>query len=763
MSDGHKDKVGLVCDVAELATMFAQTSTLDDFLNQVVYTVAYHMKAAVCSVYLYDEQSDELVLAANQGLKGEAVNNLRLKPGEGITGYAFSEQKAMNYGEATTSPHYKYIPDIEEEHYQAFLVAPIARGLSRIGMLAVQDPQLNYFDDNDTMAMRAIAAQLATTIESAKLLLRLQKQAPEPEALPRPAATEMQLLKGISIADGIAIGRITLVNRINLALLNTANEDQLYTERDFNEALDCTIRQLEHIHYELETQYADIASLIFSAHLLILKSSSFVSTIRNHIHEGTSPQLAIARVVDSYVQVFSSQEDVRFQEKALDVQDLGHRLMLNLIQADAHEADYTNSIIVAAGLVPSDILRFSAQRAQALVLIGGNNNSHVSILARALKIPTVAITEGQAPTWQDQDQALIDGRMGTLYLRPTEPVINEYQRALAAQKQAREQAQEQFSAMNDITLTGDGTTIELLANINLLSELQTAVQNKACGVGLYRSEFPFIVRNEFPSEEEQYRIYRSIIEAMPGKEIILRTLDIGGDKILSYLPSMKEENPFLGLRAIRFSLSNREIFKEQLRAMLRSGVDTQLKIMFPMISSLDDFLLARTMVDECLEQLTQSGQPYLATPGLGAMIEMPSAVEIIDELAQHCDFLCIGTNDLTQYILAVDRTNSAVANLYLPHHPAVLRALHRICHSAQQHQTEFSICGEIASNPMLIPFLLGIGLRRLSLDPGKLPQIQQVINGIDLAQAEQLAQELLQLPTISAIEERLGIREPLQH
>ena len=754
MAQRQKDKVGLVCDVAELASMFAQTTTLDDFLNQVVRTVAFHMHAAVCSIYLYDEKTDELVMAANQGLKKEAVSHIRLKPGEGIIGHTFVEQKAMNFGQAVSSPYYKFIPDIDEELYQAFLVAPIMRGLSRIGVLAVQDPQPDYFDDNDTMAMRAIAAQLATTIESAKLLLRLQHEVNPSAREEAPSSTDMVMLNGAPVADGVVRGKITLVNNISASLLNNSHEHDEYSEQDFNVAVERTVQQLEQVHYELESQYADIASLIFSAHLLILKSSSFIDAIRDHIKHHVSPLVAIAKVVDHYVRIFSAEEDIRFREKALDVQDLGHRLALNLTSAATVEADYTGSIVVAEGLVPSDILRFSAQHAQALILIGGNSNSHVSILARALKIPTIILAETHNASWKNGDDVLIDARHGTIYIRPSEHVLHEYERSMAAQKQSETEIE-----VFDRTVTRDGVVVELFANINLLSELQTAINNKAAGIGLYRSEFPFIVRNEFPSEEEQYRIYRSLFEAMPGKEIVMRTLDIGGDKMLSYLPFAKEDNPFLGLRAIRFSLRNQSIFADQLRAMLRSGVDARLKIMFPLVSSLDDFLLAREAVHDCMKQLAQSGQPCHPSPQLGVMIELPSAVEVIDELAAHCDFLCIGTNDLTQYMLAVDRTNTAVANLYLPHHPAVLRALERICHAGRQHNTEVSICGEIASNPNMLPFLLGIGLHRLSLDPEKIPQTQKAIMSLDSHEAAALAADLLKLPTIRDIEKRLNINQ----
>jgi phosphotransferase system enzyme I (PtsP) len=276
------------------------------------------------------------------------------------------------------------------------------------------------------------------------------------------------------------------------------------------------------------------------------------------------------------------------------------------------------------------------------------------------------------------------------------------------------------------------------------------------GIGLYRSEFPFIVRSGFPSEEEQFRIYSRIIESMPGKPIIFRTLDVGGDKVLSYFPTAREANPFLGLRALRFSLRNKSIFSQQLRALLRAGVNTELNIMFPLVSSVDDFIEARTVITQCVEALRSENAAHNPYPRVGAMIELPSAVEVVDELAAVCDFLSIGSNDLVQYMLAVDRTNEHLSDLYLSHHPAVLRALKRIADAALKHQKPLSFCGEMVCDPQMLPFLVGIGIRTFSVEVRQIPAVYTHLSRIDSSYAAAAAKHLLTLGRIRDIETALA-------
>ena len=298
----------------------------------------------------------------------------------------------------------------------------------------------------------------------------------------------------------------------------------------------------------------------------------------------------------------------------------------------------------------------------------------------------------------------------------------------------------------------------LMASVNLLSELTMARQYAADGVGLYRSEVPFIVRNNFPSEEEQFRVYRRILDEMEGKPVVFRTLDVGGDKMLSYFQNVDEANPFLGLRAIRFSLRNKDVFRCQLRAMLRAGLDASLRIMFPLVSSVDDFEQARNVVFECSEQLQAEGVPHNNKPALGAMIELPSAVAVAEDLAETADFLSIGSNDLIQYILAVDRTNQHISDLFIPHHPAVLRSMARVAHAARKLGKPVSLCGEMASNPAFSRFLIGIGLTTFSVEVRSLPMAQRAMIAVNAAEAEQFADGVLRLSRVSEVADRLGLQ-----
>jgi phosphotransferase system enzyme I (PtsP) len=376
----------------------------------------------------------------------------------------------------------------------------------------------------------------------------------------------------------------------------------------------------------------------------------------------------------------------------------------------------------------------------------------MAILARSLGIPLVFAKDSSLASAPESVPVLIDAAQGTIYLNPAAEVMDQYREYL----DTRGKMSDAIATAASETWTEDGRRVHLQANLNLLSELEIVHAVKAEGIGLYRSEFPYIVRNDFPSEEELFRIYRRIVEAMEGREVVFRTLDVGGDKMLSYFPSVSEANPFLGLRAIRFSLRHREIFDQQLRALLRAGAGAELSIMFPLVSSVDDFLAARRAVRECIEELENERMECNASPRLGIMVELPAAVELADAFAAEADFLCIGTNDLIQYMLAADRTNQQISEYYVPHHPAVLRALKRVATAAAAAGKPVSLCGELATDHRLVPYLLGIGITKLSMDARRIPEVQRLVSSLQITAAEEFADRLLRLPTVTAVEEALG-------
>ena len=513
--------------------------------------------------------------------------------------------------------------------------------------------------------------------------------APEAKEIIQVVASDFKFLKGISAAGGVAYGRAMIMGRLDT--MEFANAAKAHTLADFQRALAETERQLEDLLKLTAERMTDVASLIFDTYLLMLKDTEFSGMMRKSIESGVAPAEAVIQVVNQYVDLFAKSQNPMLREKTQDVKDLGHRILHNLFEKDIGRADYKGHVVISGSLLPSDIVKFVAQRAAGLVLADGGVTSHSVILARSLQLPMVIIRDQRILKIPENTMILMDADQGNVLVNPGPEVIGKYE----SLKKARQRAEEFELQLQRVTATRDGVPIRLMANINLLSDLKAAKRLKAEGVGLYRSEIPFILRNYFPSEEEQYRIYRTLVKEMPDKEIVFRTLDIGGDKPLSYFPSAQEANPFLGLRAIRFSLRHKDIFAQQLRALLRAGEDSKLRIMFPLVSSVDDFIQAKDLVAECCGNLRSEGVAHCGSPELGVMIELPAAVEIVDEFAREVDFLCIGSNDLVQYILAVDRTNEQLAELYVPYHPAVLRSLKRIAAAAEEHEVDLP-CAEIS-------------------------------------------------------------------
>ena len=371
--------------------------------------------------------------------------------------------------------------------------------------------------------------------------------------------------------------------------------------------------------------------------------------------------------------------------------------------------------------------------------MSGGASSHLAILARSFAIPLVIADQPELLALPPGAKILLDAEIGNIYINPAEDVIKTF----ARRNKEREALGKLKQAVFPETRTKDGARVRLLANINLLSDVKAALEFKAEGIGLYRTEFPFIVRSDFPTEEEQFVIYKRLVESMGGKEIVFRTLDIGGDKVLSYYNFGKEENPFLGMRSIRFSLRHKDIFEQQIRAILRAGAKANIKIMFPMISSLDEFLEAKDVAAKCVKDLKRENITHHPNPPIGMMVELPSVLEIIDELSAAADFLSIGTNDFIQYMLAVDRTNEKVADLYLPHHPAVLRALNRVVKAAQKFNKDVSICGDMAHDERYLPYFLGIGIRSFSVNSLYIPKIQSAVARIKIKEAEIQAKKIL--------------------
>lgn len=745
MPHEEHDHLSLLYDIGELAAAMRANLDVSQLLNRVLDKVSEHLKAEVCSIYLFDEAARELVLKATKGLNPEAVEKVRMACGAGLVGATMAAVEPICEGDAPLNPRFKYFEEAREDAFRSFLAVPIQLGEMRIGVMVVEHSQPDYFDAGDVRALRAVALQLAGVLENARLVMNLKGHAGG-------AVTGEPLtsgfVKGQAASPGIAYGPVVVFDRSHVRLLEKAGAFT-GTEDDFHRAMALTNHQLEQLQEKIAERLPESAAMIFSAHFMILKDVQFGGRILDLIRGGAPSTQAVREVAQHYIRLFGSSTNAYLQDKVKDIEDLAGRILKNLAGHSWDEQGlYHRQIVIAPELYPSEVLKFAAEGVAGIVLTRGGVSSHVSILARSLSVPLIIADYPGLLLVEQETPVLMDAELGNVYINPDHEIVERFE----TRNQARRAAAAHAPTMLPETLTRDGQRVYVRANINLLSELETAVKLKADGIGLYRTEFPFLIRTAFPSEEDEYGVYRRLCDGMQGGVVTFRTLDIGGDKLPSYWENAGEPNPQLGLRSIRFSLSHPEQFRQQLRAILRAGADTPaLRIMFPMIMSLDEFYQVRTILDDILRALAAAGTPHHARPALGVMIEVPAMVEIIDDLAGAADFLSIGTNDLVQYLLGVDRMNALVAYAYRPEHPAVLRTLKRLSDAALKAGRELSVCGEMANDRDLMPFLLGVGIRSLSVDPHHLPALQRQIGALTEHSARTYAERLLAEPSLEGI------------
>ncbi len=737
----------LICDIGELNHLFKNSISIEHFLQQTVVMVSKHLDCDVCSIYIYDEDERLLTLKATEGLNPNAREDVKLKLGEGLVGKALKELRSLNIENATQHPDFKEFKGIGEEKYENFLAIPIARGLNRIGTLSLQRVSTQKFLENDEVACMAVASQLANIIENAKFLMSLHMPQPKPRHANKDVFENLK----VSVASkGFAIGNILAIDKDKtFKPLLKKHFEKRYTLEDFQRAVLKTQQQLEDLQNLVEEKLSDAASLIFASHLLILKDKEFVGEMIKLIEKNINPPEAIMKIAKKYVDIFGASENQYVREKVQDLEDLTVRLVGNLESSFETVASVNNRIVIARDLFPSDLLKFSSENIGGIVLVSGGTTSHLAILARSLGIPMAIIAEPALMDLSHNDVMLLDADEAAVSINPSEDVKSQYVTHISS----RQKLEQQKKTIRPETFTKDGNKITLLANVNLLTDAKLATELKCEGVGLYRTEFPFIIRSNFPSEEEQFLTYQNLTNIMHGKPLTFRTLDIGGDKVLSYYKSGKEQNPFLGMRSIRFCLQNKDVFMQQLRAILRAGTTADLRIMFPMISSIDDFIEAKEILEECMNQLKIGGIQFNENPQIGMMVELPSVVDQAEDFAEIVDFFSVGTNDFIQFMLGVDRTNENVAPFYLPYHPAVLRALNKVSQAAIKNGIDISVCGDMAHYNKYIPILIGMGIKSFSLDPAYLPPIQDYIEEIEIEKAKSLAKELLECKKVSQIKE----------
>jgi phosphotransferase system enzyme I (PtsI) len=569
----------------------------------------------------------------------------------------------------------------------------------------------------------------------------------------------MQTIKGLGVSGGIAIGRaVVMENRARDIYRLPIQPDEVEDEvARFSEAVEQARAEVSKTRDRALEDLGEHLGSIFDAHLLLLCDTGFLERVRERIvEEQVNAEWAVYRSAEEYADRFSRMEDEYFRERQADLRDVMQHLLRRLQGISHHEVSEVEGpvVVVADDLTPSEAVRLGRQRALGFAIETGGRTSHTTIIARSLKLPAVTGLGEVTELVTDQDPVIIDGELGVVILHPTPEVLETYRQRIE-DLHDRELG---FLETRELSATTrDGVDVHLMANLDLPEELDDVLSFGARGIGLYRSEFLYIEKSpELPTEEEHVELYRRLTEAAAPEPVIIRTYDLGGRKLARELLEMHEDNPVLGLRGIRLTLARPQVFKAQVRALYRAAVYGDLRVLLPMVSNVEEVRAFRAFANAVMEELQAEGLEYRRDLLLGVMIEVPSAALTADVLAREVDFFSVGTNDLIQYALAVDRNNEHVADLYQPCHPAILRMLHWVIAAARDGGIEVSLCGEMAADARYAPLLVGLGLRRLSLTPRSIPTLKTRLRELRVSDLEELAERCLAAPTAGEVEEILG-------
>ncbi len=709
----------------------------------IVTRVKQAMVVDVCSVYLVDNERGQHVLMATDGYNREAVGEVRLNFGHGLVGEVARREESLNLDNASDHPAYVFTSEIGEELFHGFLGVPIIQHRKVLGVLVVRQRERRRFAEQEETFLFTLAAQLAGAISHAGAsgdINRLLQSSDE----------SRYALKGVSGTPGAAVGHACVVYPLaNLeAIPDRVAEDIEEEISGFRAAVAGVERDMRMMSARMVDTLPAEDIALFDALVLMLRSENLVDGTIEGIKAGNWAPGALRNTIGEHVTAFEDMEDPYLRERASDVRDLGRRILERLQSvAPVVRSFPPDTILVGKEISASQLAEVPVGQLAGVVSARGSSASHVAILARALGIPAVMGIDDLPVGRLDGQELVIDGYQSRLFVRPSAAIREEFQRL---QREEAELTDELQSLIDLPSETSDGKQLPLYANTGLLTDITPSLRCGAQGVGLYRTEVPFMIRDRFPGEEEQRRTYRQVLEAFAPAPVTVRTLDIGGDKMLPYFP-VEEDNPFLGWRGIRISLDHPEIFLSQVRAILRADVGlNNLQLLLPMISSVHEIDSALVLVKRAYEELLDEGEK-LEYPKIGVMIEVPSAVYQIADMAKRVDFFSIGTNDLTQYLLAVDRNNAQVAGLFDALHPAVLRAIRQVVQGAHEAGKPVSVCGEMAGDPAAALLLLGMGVDSLSMSSASLLRVKWAVRSFSMPEVQNLLDEVWEFEDASAV------------
>lgn len=722
---------------------------LSGVLDIIVRRVKEALHTDVCVVYLADPATRDLVLSATEGLNQAAVGEVRLGLEEGLVGLVATLSEPVNVRDAVRHPRFKLIPQCGEEPYHGFLGVPVVHAGETLGVIVVQQAQVRRYRDTDVAFLVTLAVQLAGVIALAKATGAIGLPAPHRQA-------HEFAVDAIAGAPGVAMGTgVVVFSPAELENVPDRLPDDVQAEEAaFRAAVEKVVSELRGLHAGIGMTLQPEDRALFEALAMIASSEMLVEATVARIRAGNWACGALRETIDKYASQFVAMEDPYLRERSRDIRDIGRRILAHLQQSGQEQRDYpAQTILVGQDLGPLDLARVPAECLAGVVSGHGSDLSHLSILARAMGIPAIAGAAGIIPVYQLDGRALIlDGYRGRLYVNPGKAVGQEYSRLLS-----EEQAlSRELTHLKDLPAeTPDGFRMALYTNAGILADLSHSNTVGAEGIGLFRTELQFMLHEHFPGEDEQLAVYRQVLESFTPRPVTLRTLDIGSDKTLPYFP-VEEPNPALGWRGVRFALDNPAIFITQLRAMIRASAGLEnLRILIPMVNRVEEAEEVLQLVRRTWQKVVNEGA-NVTLPPCGLMIEVPSAVYQAATLARYADFLSIGTNDLTQYLLAVDRGNERVAGRFDSLHPAVIGAVQQVVEVGKQQNIPVSVCGQVAGDPVMAVLLLGMGVNTLSMSASDLPRIKSVIRTITREQAQSLLNDVMEMEKTAPIRELLS-------
>ncbi|MCC2617962.1 phosphoenolpyruvate--protein phosphotransferase [Aestuariibacter halophilus] len=736
-----------------------QIPVLEDALQCLANRLRTALKVDSCSIYLADYEKQHFLLMATEGLAADAVGKVAIGFSEGLIGLIGQREEPLNISDARAHPRFKHYPEVKEEKYHAFLGAPIIHQRKVLGVLTLQQRGKRRFSEDEEAFLVTLAAQLALEIKHAEArgLMTLND--------PTTASSSRQwqkTLRGVPGATGLGMGvgfvpgyKVSLNNHVPRRSLAVDSEIQRYRS-----AVYATRSQVDELSARIEGEVPSDVLAIFQIYHHLLDANSLGHEVEARIREGWDAASGLKYVVDAYIQRFRDMSDPYMQERAVDMEDLSNRILANILQPDKGAVTPTmpegDVILVAEEVSAPMLAEFPKDRVRGIVSMRGSNNSHAAILARAMGVPAVMGLTDVPLSMLDGRQVLLDGYSGEVIVSPSDAIQREFRVLVDEEMELSDRIQAQAELP---TISTDNCALDLYINAGLSAELESDHFNQGDGVGLYRTEVPFMMRERFPSEQEQHDLYRAMLSVSPDKQITMRTLDVGGDKPLPYFP-INEENPFLGWRGIRLTLDHPEIFLVQVRAMLRASLGLEnLQVMLPMITSVSEVKEAKRLIRQAFHEVTEECRGTdnrVVMPKVGVMIEVPALVYQLDKLAPIVDFFSVGSNDLTQYLLAVDRNNARVAGLYDSYHPAVLMALQHIVDEAQRLNVPVTVCGEMAGEPGGAILLMAMGYRRLSMNSHNLLKVKWVIRSVALADTHQLLERVMHYEHPAAVREAVN-------